>query len=68
MIDTLIRAVAVGVGIGIGRQLVAPRPTPPGWYPDPWRLHTWRWWDGAWTGWTHDNPRHRAGDDRQEAT
>jgi len=27
--------------------------TPPGWYPDPWRQHTWRWWNGAWTGWTH---------------
>lgn len=22
----------------------------PGWYPDPWREYTWRWWDGnAWT-------------------
>jgi membrane protease YdiL (CAAX protease family) len=23
---------------------------PPGWYPDPWRQATWRWWDGA--GWS----------------
>jgi uncharacterized protein len=23
---------------------------PPGWYVDPWRQATWRWWDGA--GWT----------------
>jgi membrane protease YdiL (CAAX protease family) len=23
---------------------------PPGWYADPWRQATWRWWDG--TGWT----------------
>lgn len=23
---------------------------PPGWYPDPWRQATWRWWDGV--GWT----------------
>lgn len=26
---------------------------PPGWYPDPWRQSTWRWWDGyAWTAYT----------------
>jgi uncharacterized protein len=26
---------------------------PPGWYPDPWRQSTWRWWDGnAWTVYT----------------
>lgn len=26
-----------------------PAPTPPGWYPDPWRVATYRWWDGrAW--------------------
>ncbi len=26
---------------------------PPGWYADPWRQASWRWWDGtAWTGWT----------------
>lgn len=26
---------------------------PPGWYADPWRVTTWRWWDGgAWTGYT----------------
>lgn len=25
----------------------------PGWYPDPWRQSTWRWWDGvAWTAYT----------------
>jgi len=25
--------------------------TPAGWYADPWRQATWRWWDGtAWTG------------------
>ncbi len=25
--------------------------TPPGWYPDPWRMAPWRWWDGtSWTG------------------
>ncbi|MFW2380894.1 MAG: PrsW family glutamic-type intramembrane protease [Acidimicrobiales bacterium] len=24
--------------------------TPPGWYPDPWGITEWRWWDGwAWT-------------------
>jgi len=26
---------------------------PPGWYPDPWRQATWRWWDGnGWTAYT----------------
>jgi membrane protease YdiL (CAAX protease family) len=31
--------------------------TPPGWYPDPWRLATWRWWDGAaWTAFTDQGP------------
>jgi membrane protease YdiL (CAAX protease family) len=26
---------------------------PPGWYADPWRVTSWRWWDGtAWTGYT----------------
>ncbi len=25
--------------------------TPPGWYPDPWFVAPWRWWDGTqWTG------------------
>src|SRR5579872_1495099 len=25
--------------------------TPPGWYPDPWRVSPYRWWDGtSWTG------------------
>lgn len=28
---------------------------PPAWYPDPWRLYAWRWWDG--TRWTsHVSP------------
>jgi Protein of unknown function (DUF2510) len=54
MIDLIVRALAVGVGVGIGQRLVTPRRTPPGWYPDPWRQHTWRWWDGAWTAHTHD--------------
>jgi integrase len=56
VIDVLLRAVAVGVGVRLGQRLVAPRRcTPsPGWYADPWRLHTWRWFDGAWTGWTYD--------------
>lgn len=27
-----------------------PAPSPPGWYPDPWRIAQFRWWDGrAWT-------------------
>ena len=27
--------------------------TPPGWYSDPWRQATWRWWDGiGWTAYT----------------
>jgi uncharacterized protein len=31
--------------------------TPPGWYPDPWRQSTWRWWDGvAWTALTDATP------------
>lgn len=26
----------------------------PGWYPDPWRVAPWRWWDGtAWSAVTH---------------
>jgi Protein of unknown function (DUF2510) len=60
VIDVLLRAVAVGVGIGLGRELVAPRgdtgvsTTPPGWYADPWRQHALRWWNGQWTGYTHD--------------
>jgi membrane protease YdiL (CAAX protease family) len=30
-----------------------PSVAPPGWYADPWRQASWRWWDGsAWTGWT----------------
>ncbi len=34
-----------------------PPPTgnPPGWYADPWRVATWRWWDGAsWTPHVHE--------------
>jgi Protein of unknown function (DUF2510) len=28
--------------------------TPPGWYPDPWRMAQLRWWDGQhWTGYQH---------------
>ncbi len=28
---------------------------PPGWYPDPWRRATWRWWDGAvWSAYTDE--------------
>jgi membrane protease YdiL (CAAX protease family) len=41
---------------------------PPGWYPDPWRLTLWRWWDGGgWTGYTEQSftpaapSRHPAG-------
>ena len=31
--------------------------TPPGWYPDPWRQATWRWWDGvAWTAFIDQGP------------
>jgi membrane protease YdiL (CAAX protease family) len=27
---------------------------PPGWYEDPWRQSTWRWWDGAtWSAYTY---------------
>src|SRR5438128_6804904 len=30
---------------------LTPSPQPPGWYGDPWRLASWRWWDGhQWTG------------------
>jgi hypothetical protein len=61
VIDVLLRGLAVGVGIQIGRQLVtgnrstsATVSTPAGWYPDPWREHDLRWWDRAWTGYTHD--------------
>ena len=33
---------------------------PPGWYADPWRTATWRWWDGnGWTAYTSvpEDPR-----------
>lgn len=31
--------------------------TPPGWYADPWRLATHRWWDGRqWSAWTFGPP------------
>ena len=48
----------VDAGGGPGRlppvpRLPTPPPvshTPPGWYPDPWGITHWRWWDGwAWT-------------------
>ena len=57
MIDVLLRAVAVGVGVRVGMELVGNRPhhhPPVGWYSDPWREHTWRWWNGTWTGHTHN--------------
>ena len=29
--------------------------TPPGWFPDPWQVAAWRWWDGMmWTGHVSD--------------
>ena len=32
-------------------------PPPPGWYADPWRIATLRWWDGRdWTGWAWSQP------------
>jgi hypothetical protein len=58
VVHLLIVAVVIGIGIGIGRQLVTGRRPghhpPPGWYSDPWQLHTWRWWNGAWTDFTQD--------------
>ena len=35
------------------QQVQAASSTPPGWYPDPWRVARVRWWDGyAWTAYT----------------
>jgi hypothetical protein len=37
----------IGAVVRAGRT---PRPTPPGWYPDPTDIAPWRWWDGVtWT-------------------
>ena len=33
---------------------VPPTGNPPGWYPDPWQVAAWRWWDGwSWTPHIH---------------
>ncbi|MGZ4690263.1 MAG: CPBP family glutamic-type intramembrane protease [Acidimicrobiia bacterium] len=37
----------------MGNPMTVTTSAPPGWYPDPWRLAFWRWWDGAsWTVYT----------------
>lgn len=39
------------------RPPVEPDRVAPGWYGDPWRQATWRWWDGrSWTADCHESP------------
>lgn len=40
-----------------------PASTEPGWYPDPWKVAPWRWWDG--TGWTAQLARKEENKPRQ---
>jgi membrane protease YdiL (CAAX protease family) len=37
--------------------VISSTPPPPGWYADPWRIASLRWWDGRdWTGWAWADP------------
>jgi hypothetical protein len=38
----------------LGEGTAEKDPVPPGWYPDPARLHEWRWFDERWTQWVSD--------------